>query len=330
MTKSFGATRRHVVGAIGAAGLAALLPARAGAQGTWPQRAVRLILPFGAGSATDVAARLMIEPLQARWAQPLVIENKPGGDGMIAINAFLQANDEHVLLYSSSASFLSHPYTQEKLSYRMERDFAPIARVTDTVLSFNVPASSRFKTFPEFVAAAKAEPGKLNVTGAAGVPDFTLDYFLRTQGLQVTKIPFRNVVEAATALAGNQIDALLTSVAIVRPLVQSEKIRMLAVAARKRAAFLPDVPSVVELGAPALVVETTAGLYGPREMPLALRERIGADVSAVVTAPAVVERLAITGQVVNAGGPREMAESLKQQSDQLAVIAKELGLKRAD
>src|SRR5688500_15720562 len=109
MTKPFGATRRHVVGAIGAAGLAALLPARAAAQGTWPQRAVRLVLPFGAGSATDVAARLMIEPLQARWSQPLVIENKPGGDGMIAINAFLQANDEHVLLYSSTASFLSHP-----------------------------------------------------------------------------------------------------------------------------------------------------------------------------------------------------------------------------
>ena len=100
----------------------------------------QFILPFGAGSATDLAARLMGERLTARWGKPVIIENRPGGDGLVAINAFLSANDDHVLLYASSASFLAHPYTQEKLPYVLERDLAPIARVTDTVLSVASPA----------------------------------------------------------------------------------------------------------------------------------------------------------------------------------------------
>jgi tripartite-type tricarboxylate transporter receptor subunit TctC len=293
----------------------------------WPQRPVKFVLPFGAGSATDVAARLMTDKLQARWGQPVVIENKPGADGLLAINAFVQANDDHVLLYASSASFMAHPYMHEKLSYDMQRDLAPIARVTDTVLSANVAANSKFKTLAEFVAQAKAEPGKLNVTGAPGVPDFTLDYFIKTQGLQVTKVPFKNIVEAATALAGNQIDFLITSVAIVRPLVEAGKIRILAVTSSKRASFSPDIPTVTELGFPALTVETTAGLYGPKDMPLALRERIARDVIDVVSDKTIVERLAATGQAVNTGGPAELAKALKEQADNTAKIAKELGLK---
>ena len=104
----------------------------------WPQRPVRFILPFGAGTATDVAARLMSDKLTARWGRPIVIENRPGADGLLAINAFIAANDDHVLLYASTASFMAHPYTLEKMPYDLERDLAPIARVTDTILSASV------------------------------------------------------------------------------------------------------------------------------------------------------------------------------------------------
>ena len=145
----------------------------------WPQRPVRFILPFGAGTATDVAARMMSDKLTARWGRPIVIENRPGADGLLAINAFITANDDHVLLYASTASFMAHPYTLEKMPYNLERDFAPIARVTDTVLAASVPASLKVHSLKEFVALAKAQPGKLNAAGAAGVPDFTLGYFLK-------------------------------------------------------------------------------------------------------------------------------------------------------
>lgn len=306
--------------------LAGPAPAKAQTQ-AWPQRAVKFVLPFGAGSATDVAARLMADKLQAKWGQPVVIENKPGADGLLAINTFLQANDDHTLLYSSSASFMAHPYTLDKLTYDFERDMTPIARVTDTVLTVNVPASSANKTLGQFVAEAMARPGKLNVTGAPGVPDFTLDYFIKTRRLQVQKIPFKNIVEAATALAGNQIDFLLTSAAIVQPLANAGKIRILAVTSRERASFAPDIPTVHELGFGGLAVETTAGLYGPKGMPLELRERIARDVIDVVSDKAIADKLLATGQVVRPGGPNELAATIKEQSDLTARIAKVLELK---
>ncbi len=319
---------RRAAGALLAAAVFAVLSGPAHAQTeAWPQRAVKFVLPFGAGSATDVAARLMTDKLQARWGHPVVIENKPGADGLLAINAFLQANDDHTLLYSSSASFMAHPYTLDKLTYDFARDMTPIAQVTDTVLTVNVPASSANRTLGQFVAEAMARPGKLNVTGAPGVPDFTLDYFIKTRGLNVQKIPFKNIVEAATALAGNQIDFLLTSAAIVKPLTDAGKIRILAVTSRERASFAPDIPTVHEIGWGGLAVETTAGLYGPKDMPLALRQRIARDVIDVISDKAIVEKLAATGQVVRPGGPDELAATIKEQSELTARIAKVLELK---
>ena len=167
---------------------------------TWPDRSVKWILPFGAGSATDIAARLLAERLSAKWGKPVVIENRPGGDGLVAINAFTSANDDHVLLYASSASFMAHPYTQEKLPYDMERDLAPIARVCDTVVAASVPAAAEFKTVAEFAARAKAEPGKYHAAGAAGVPEFSLGAFLKSENLDVTKVPYRDVVQAGRDL----------------------------------------------------------------------------------------------------------------------------------
>jgi tripartite-type tricarboxylate transporter receptor subunit TctC len=209
----------------------------------WPQRTVKFILPFGAGSATDAAARLMSDKLAARWGKPIVIENKPGADGLLAISAFVQANDDHVLLYASSASFNAHPYMHEKLSYNLERDLLPIAQVTDTILTAAVPAASKATTLKEFVALAKAEPNTLNAAGAAGVPDFTLGYFLKSENLPVTKVPYRDIVPAASDLAGNQIQFLLSSMIIVRPLAQAGKVRLLAVTRRERVPLIPDVPT---------------------------------------------------------------------------------------
>ncbi len=209
----------------------------------------------------------MTDKLQAKWGQPVVIENKPGADGLLAINAFLSRPTT-----TTSCSIPPAPPSWRipirsiSMTYDFERDMAPIARVTDTVLCVNVPASSPIQTLGQFVAAVRAAPGKMNVTGAPGVPDFTLDYFIKTQGLQAQKIPFKNIVEAATALAGGQIDFLLTSVAIVQPLVSAGKIRILAVTSRERASFAPDIPTVHELGFGGLGVETTAGLYGPKTM----------------------------------------------------------------
>ena len=294
----------------------------------WPQRPVRFILPFGAGTATDVAARLMSEKLSARWGRPIVIENRPGADGLLAINAFISANDDHVLLYASTASFMAHPYTLEKMPYNLDRDFAPIARVTDTILSVAVTSSLKAATLKEFVALARSQPGKLNAAGAAGVPDFTLGYFLKVEKLDVTRVPYKDVVQAATDLSTGQIQFLVSSYAVVRGAAEAGRVRVLAIGGRERASFAPTVPTVHETGFPSLNVETTAAFYGPRGMARELRERIAKDVIAVVAEPEITKRLVATGQAVRTGGPEELAQTLRQQADQAAIVGKALGLKR--
>ena len=312
--------------AIGVCGLAASAPALAQGTQSWPQRNVRFILPFGAGSATDIAARLFGEKLAAKWGKAVVVENRPGGDGLVAINAFISANDDHVLLYASSASFMAHPYTQEKLPYVLERDLAPIAQISDTVVTASVPAATGITTVKEFVERARAEPAKFNVAGAAGVPEFAVTAFLKTEKLGATKVPYRDVVQAGRDLAENRIQLLLSSYAVVRPHIQSGKVKVVAVGGRNRSKVAPEVPSVVETGYTALITETTSGLYGPKDMPLALRERIGADVIEAMSDATVASRIAATGQDIRRGGPAVLAGTLKQQAAATAGVAKILGM----
>jgi tripartite-type tricarboxylate transporter receptor subunit TctC len=333
---SFKICGRGIVAAIGLAAVCAFAStsapfapsasAQSSAQ-SWPQRPVRVILPFGAGSATDVAARLMSEKLSVRWGKPIVIENRPGADGLLAINTFTAANDDHVLLYASTASFMAHPYTLDKIPYNLERDLAPIARVTDTVLGVSASSSIKVNSLKEFVALAKAQPGKLNAAGAAGVPDFTLGYFLNVEKLDVTRVPYKDVVQAATDLSAGQIQFLLSSYAILRGGQESGRIKVLAIGGRQRFPAAPDIPTVHEAGFPALNTETTAGFYGPRSMAQDLRERIGKDVVEVVADPEITKRLIATGQMVRTGGPAELAQTLNEQATQMATVAKTLGLK---
>jgi tripartite-type tricarboxylate transporter receptor subunit TctC len=295
----------------------------------WPQRPVRFVLPFGAGTATDVAARLIAEKLSTRWGKPIVIENRPGADGLLAINAFVSANDDHVLLYASTASFMAHPYTLDKMPYNLARDLAPIARVSDTILSAAVSSTLKVSTLKEFVELARAQPGKLNASGAAGVPDFTLGYFLKLENLDVTRVPYKDVVQSATDLSAGQIQFLISSYAVVRAAAEAGRVRVLAVGGRARASFAQDIPTVDEAGYPALNVETTSGFYGPRSMARELRERVAKDVVSVMADPEIIKRLVATGQAIRPGGPEELAQTLRQQAEQAATVAKALGLKSA-
>jgi tripartite-type tricarboxylate transporter receptor subunit TctC len=213
------------------------------------------------------------------------------------------------------------------MPYNLERDLAPIARVTDTILAVSVPSSLNVTTLKDFVALAKSQPGKLNAAGAAGVPDFTLGYFLKTEKLDVTRVPYKDVVQAARDLTSGQIQFLVSSYAVVRAPSESGRVRVLAVGGRQRASFAPNIPTVIETGFPTLNVETTAAFYGPRGMTRELRERIAKDVIAVVAEPDITKRLVATGQAVRTGGPDELAETLRQQAAQAATVAKALGLK---
>lgn len=295
---------------------------------SWPTKPVRWMLPFGPGSGTDISARLLQERLTAKWGQPIIIENRPGGDGLVAIGAFVNANDDHVLLYASSASFIAHPYQHDKLPYDPARDLEPIARVTDTVLSIAVPAATNVKTLAEFVASAKAQPGKLNVAGAPGLPEFAVMAFIKQRGLDVARVPYRDIVQAGTDVGEGRLQLLSSSLAIANPHVQAGKARIIAVAGSESSSLVPGVPSTLAAGFPELGVETTVGLYGPRGMPLALRERISTDVRAAASDPQVAQRLGPTGQAMKVDGPAGLAKALEAQAARAAEIAAVLGMSK--
>ena len=297
---------------------------------TYPQRVVKFILPFGPAAGVDITARLLAEKLAARWGKPVVVENRPGGDGLVAISAFTSANDDHTLLFVPASTFTAHPYTHEKLPYDAQRDLLPITNVTTIVIALGAPVSLNVRTLGEFIALARAKPNTLNIAAAAGNSDLILSAFIKKEDLPVARVPYRDIQQAPSDLAEARIHLLMSSYATMLPLVAAGTVRILAVTSRKRVAIAADIPTVAEAGYPYLGLDSLIGIYGPRGMPMVLRESIAADVRAVVeTDPTIASRLAVTGQVVDLRGPREFAAGIKQIRDQLAAIAQALGIKAA-
>jgi tripartite-type tricarboxylate transporter receptor subunit TctC len=317
--------RRHLLQLAGAAAFAAA--SRAARAQSYPARAVRLIVPFGPSSGADIAARLFADRLAARWGKPVVVENRPGADGLLAIGAFTSASDEHTLLVMPVGTFTVHPYTHDRLPYDAERDLQPIASVAAVILALSAAPNLPVRTLGDLVALARQQPGKLNAAAANGNAEFLLFGFLKTAGLDVPKVPYRDITQAPNDLAEGRIQVLMSSLAIVRPHLAAGRLKVLAVTSRARAPIAPEVPTVGEAGFPALQLESLIGVFGPRAMPLDLRERIAADFRAVLAADAAVaERIAATGQVVLVEGPAELAAGIAAQRAKLAAIAKVLNI----
>src|SRR5262245_37156747 len=168
-------SRRRLTLAMGAL-VAATAASRAQAP-SWPQRPVRVLLTLGGGSGTDIGMRLLADRLPKLWSQPVVIENRPGGDGIVAITAFLNTNDDHVLLGTPVSSFSAHPYVLPNLPYKQD-DLAPIARGWNVIIVIAIPAALPVNSLREFVELAKAQPAKLNWAGTTGAIDFLFAGFL--------------------------------------------------------------------------------------------------------------------------------------------------------
>jgi len=301
----------------------------ASAQG-YPTHTVRFIIPFGPASGTDITARLLADKLTVRWGKPVVVENRPGGDGLVSINTFTGANEDHTLLFAPVATFAVHPFTHEKLPYNAERDLLPIVNVTTIVLSITASIAIKVNTLAEFEALVHREPGKYNVVAAAGNSDFLLSGFIKSSGLQVTKVPYRDIMQGPNDLAENRIQLLMSSITIVRALHQAGRVKVLAVTGRKRAPIEPAIPTASEAGYPQLELESLIGMYGPRGMPMELRERIAADIRAVVEAnPEIKPKLEATGQVIELRGPADFAAGIAQIRSKLTAIAQALGMKAA-
>jgi tripartite-type tricarboxylate transporter receptor subunit TctC len=312
--------------AISAVGLLAFSTEALLAQ-SWPQRTVRVILSFGTGVGPDFTARLFAERLAERWKQPVVVENRPGADGMIGVNAFVALRDDHSLLFSFAAPLSLFPMLHEKLAYDPARDLQPIASAADTFVSLTASASLKVGSLRELVTLARSQPGKLNYNASGGALPYLFAGFAKSASLDMVLVPYREFNLAYQDLAEGRLQVMLATMAGMLPHVHAGKVRILAVTNKGRAPIAPDVPTAVEAGYPALAFEGLIGFFGPRNMPAGRRDSIAADIRVVASEPSVADRLAAMGQIARGSTPPEFAAAIEEQRVKMAGIMKLTGAK---
>lgn len=302
---------------------AASVPAQAQ---SWPTRTVKFIVPFGPGAGADIGARLFAERLTAKWGQPVVVENRPGGDAIVSINAFLGANDDHTLWFGPAGSFIVHPFVYAKLNYN-PADLIPIARVSNTILAVAVKKDAPYSNLKEFTEAARAAPGTFNSDLVQGVTEFTFWGYQHHEKLQITQVPYRDINVAPVDLGEGRIQVVMSSLAVVQPQWHAGRIKLITVTTKTRVKAAPDVPTAREQGYPSLEWEGLAGLFGIKSMSNELKEKIAADFRAAAADGSIGERLEATGQIINIGGPKEFADSITEQQASIAAVAKAIDFK---
>jgi len=319
---------RRTLVALCALGLLALNAAPARAQNqAWPERSVRFLVPLGPGSGVDITARVLAERLSAKWGKPVVVENKPGGDAILAITTFTGANDDHTLLMAPTSTFTAHPFLHEKLPYDV-KELIPIVRVSNTVIAVGVPAALGVNSMDDLLKRAKAEPGKLNMASATGANDFVVAGFLKQANVDIARVPYRDTVQAINDLAEGRIQLYVAAYAIMRPQVQAGKVKVIALMNNERAPMLPDVPTAREAGTPALSMDGLVSLFGSKEMPKQVRDQIAADVIAAAGDRELSTKIAATGQIVRPGGADEFAKEIDSQTKVVSDAAAAAGIKR--
>jgi tripartite-type tricarboxylate transporter receptor subunit TctC len=310
--------------AVSALVMGAAAPAQAQ---NWPTRPVRFIVPFGPGAGADIGARVFAEKLTQKWGQAVVVENKPGGDSIIAIQTVLSANDDHVLLFAPSGNFTVHPFLYTKLSYN-PADLVPIARVSNTILAVGVKKDAPYNTLKEFTEAARKAPNTMNSGLVQGITEFTFWGYQHHEKLEITQVPYRDINQAPTDLGEGRIQIVMSSFSTLRPQYTAGRLKLLAVNNKTPVEILPGVPTARAAGFPSLEVEGLVGVFGTKAVSNAVKEKIAADVKAVSTADGLVaDRLKATGQVMNVGGPKEFSDSIAEQHNNVSAVVKAINFK---
>jgi tripartite-type tricarboxylate transporter receptor subunit TctC len=292
--------RRFALKILAGAGTAAIaLPGSSGLAQTFPSKAVRVVTPFPPGAGPDAALRLISDQLSRKWNQPVIVDNKPGGNGFIAVATFKQGSaDGYELIELDSSHITTHPSTFHSLPYNVSADFAPLGMILRATFFVAVAADSPFRTLDDIVAAAKAAPGKINYgSWFIGSPGHIGGLRLEAMtGTQMTHVPYRDFGQLYTAVSNKELDWALGSIASAGSMERSGKIRFIAVAAPLRDKLYPDVPCTAEMTAlKGYEVNGWAGLFAPRSAPAPVRAQLVADLAEVLKSPVTRERYAAMG-----------------------------------
>jgi tripartite-type tricarboxylate transporter receptor subunit TctC len=299
--------------------------AHAAAEDSWPRRPVHVIVQVGPGTGVDIPARLYAERLAERWKQPVIVENRPGANGLLGTADFARRHDDHTLLFGPAAPISVFPYVYNNLGYDPAHDIVPISRGVETFVAMTASTASKVGSLGELVALARAQPGKLNYHALPGAFPTLIGGFLKSYSLDMAQITYRQDNLAMEDLETGRLDIMLSTMASALPAVQAGKARFLAVTNRERAPIAPDVPTAGEAGYPELAYQGLIGFFGPPEMSAPLRDRIARDVRAVAADPGFSEKLLAIAQIAHGSTPEEFAAAIEEQRAKIAGIVQEIG-----
>jgi tripartite-type tricarboxylate transporter receptor subunit TctC len=256
----------------------------------------------------------------------VIVDNRPGGDGISGLSAFVGARDDHTLLVSYNGPITVNPVTHSKLPYDPNTDLVPISLASDVYVAIAVTESLKISSLAELATRARSEPGKLNWAPTPRGGYFVFAGFQKTADLPMVQVPYRDITQALGDLAEGRIHVMIASLAILMPQVHAGKVRLLAITNQQRSPIVPEIPTVSEAGYPELLLNGFAGFFGLRDMPNERRDRITTDIQAAATDPALRERLAIAGQAARGSTSQEFIAIIVEERANIARTAKALGL----
>lgn len=295
----------------------------------FPTRPIRVIVGYAAGGPSDTGARLIAGPLSRQLGEPVVIVDQPGGGGLNSTEAYANyAPDGYTLLLGAIGPLTVLP-AAEKVSYDPIRDFTPLGLVWTSPLALAVSPKLGIKTLQQFVAYAKAHPGKLTI-GSAGVGSVThlaIELFMHEADIKLIHVPFHSTSESLPALMGGQIDALFGDTPIIAPQINAGQIIGLAVAAKKRQAIIPKVPTMAEAGEPSVEAASWFGFVASSKTPAPIIKRLQAAMSAAQRDPAYLAKLAKLGASFGEPGPEAYGELIKKDAVKWRNVIREAGIK---
>lgn len=306
--------------------LAGSLGNRTWAQDVFPNRPIRFVVPFGPGSGTDTSARYFGRKLQELTGQPVVVDNKPGGNGFIAVRQALDApHDGHTVFIGSNSTLAVNVALFKKLPYNPATDFAPLSMMMRAPAVLVVPPGSPYQSLEQLVAAARAQPGKLNYgSGSAGY-QLMAELFNDMARVDTRQVPFKSAAEALTAVASGTVDLSFADITAALELARGGKVRALAVAAERRAVALPAVPTSAEAGLPGYAASVWVAAMVSAQTPQRVADRLAALFTQIERLPETREFYARLGAETLQGGAEELrsfqAEDIAQWK-RVAVKAK--------
>ena len=307
---------------------AALGVSSVSAQG-WPDKPVRLVVPYAPGGTTDFAARLIAEKLTQQTGKSFFVENKAGASGTIGTSQVAKSAPDGTTFLTNDTTYAMLPSLFAKLPWDHGADLIPVTTIAVTPVVLVVAANSPFKTAQELIAHARANPGKLNFGsgGNGSSTHLSAEVLKKEAKLFITHIPYKGAGDAMIGLLGNQVDLLITAAPTAVPQVQGGKVRALAITGEKRLAGLPDVPTFKEAGLPGYTVSNWFGLAAPKGTPKEIIDKLQAEVAKALTDAKLKERFAAMG--ANPGGiaPAEFATFVRNETRLWTDISKSAGVK---